>query len=148
MILYHKAKIKHFKTKKVEFYGFSHRFSARKARDFAARAISGVESEAFDSAGAHITRIKITDENNMGAAMAPAASDTIARFLKGTNTTAKDYNLILTGDFGAIGSSLLKLPKERNSRKHEKNNQEHKTAKHSNITFKCFWHFKHYFCSG
>lgn len=49
----------------------------------------------------------ITDENNMGAAMAPAACETIGRFLQGTNTSPSDYDLILTGDLGAVGTKLL-----------------------------------------
>ena len=43
----------------------------------------------------------------MGAAMAPAAADTISRFLKDTNTKPTDYDLILTGDLGRVGSELL-----------------------------------------
>ena len=43
----------------------------------------------------------------MGAAMAPAACETIARFLQGTNTKPSDYDLILTGDLGAVGKKLL-----------------------------------------
>lgn len=49
----------------------------------------------------------ITDANNMGAAMAPAAADTIATFLTQTNTTPDNYDLILTGDLGKVGSTLL-----------------------------------------
>lgn len=49
----------------------------------------------------------IKDINNMGAAMAPAAADTIERFFKETKTTSTDYDLILTGDLGAVGSTLL-----------------------------------------
>lgn len=49
----------------------------------------------------------ITDANNMGAAMAPAAADTIATFLNETQTGAGDYDLILTGDLGKVGSTLL-----------------------------------------
>lgn len=49
----------------------------------------------------------ITDSNNMGAAMAPAASETIGRFLQGTDTSPSDYDLILTGDLGAVGTKLL-----------------------------------------
>lgn len=49
----------------------------------------------------------VTDANNMGAAMAPAAADTIARFLNDTNTEPGDYDMILTGDLGAVGSELL-----------------------------------------
>lgn len=50
----------------------------------------------------------IRDANNMGAAMAPAACDTITRFLLDTKTTPEDYDMILTGDLGAVGSALLK----------------------------------------
>ena len=49
----------------------------------------------------------ITDVNNMGAAMAPAAAQTIAQFLKDTHTIPSDYDLILTGDLGSTGSQLL-----------------------------------------
>lgn len=54
-----------------------------------------------------ITDLGITDANNMGAAMAPAAADTIANFLQDTKTKPDDYDLILTGDLGAVGSELL-----------------------------------------
>lgn len=49
----------------------------------------------------------VTDANNMGAAMAPAAADTIYRFLQDTRTTPDDYDLILTGDLSAFGSEML-----------------------------------------
>lgn len=50
----------------------------------------------------------ITDANNMGAAMAPAACETICSFLKDTKTKPDDYSMILTGDLGKIGSDILK----------------------------------------
>lgn len=50
----------------------------------------------------------VTDMNNMGAAMAPAAADTIGRYLRDTGTTPKDYDLIATGDLGAVGSDLCR----------------------------------------
>ncbi len=49
----------------------------------------------------------IKDANNMGAAMAPAAADTIKTFFKDTGTSAKDYDGIFTGDLGSVGSELL-----------------------------------------
>lgn len=49
----------------------------------------------------------IKDPNNMGAAMAPAACRTISDFLNDTNTSPTDYDLILTGDLGSVGSELL-----------------------------------------
>ena len=50
----------------------------------------------------------ITDVNNMGAAMAPAAADTILNHLRDTGKSADDYDLIITGDLGALGSRILK----------------------------------------
>lgn len=54
-----------------------------------------------------ITDLGIKDANNMGAAMAPAAAKTISDFLDDTQTSAEDYDLILTGDLGYTGSTLL-----------------------------------------
>lgn len=54
-----------------------------------------------------IQDLGITDTNNMGAAMAPAAAETIIRFLKDTNTTAEDYDIVYTGDLGRVGTELL-----------------------------------------
>ena len=50
----------------------------------------------------------INDQNNMGAAMAPAACSTVARFFRDTYTSPSDYDLILTGDLGYVGSALFK----------------------------------------
>lgn len=47
-----------------------------------------------------------TDALNMGAAMAPAAADTINRHLLDLGRTADDYDLILTGDLGSVGYEL------------------------------------------
>ena len=49
----------------------------------------------------------ITDMNNMGSAMAPSACETIKSYLTDTNTQPSDYDLILTGDLGKVGSDLL-----------------------------------------
>ncbi len=54
-----------------------------------------------------IKDLGIKDANNMGAAMAPAAAETISDFLNDTNTNPEDYDLILTGDLGKVGSALL-----------------------------------------
>ncbi|MBQ6701904.1 MAG: stage V sporulation protein AD [Clostridia bacterium] len=57
----------------------------------------------------------ITDINNMGAAMAPAAIDTLTRYFTQTNTHPLDYDLILTGDLGYEGHRIVKeLMYERN----------------------------------
>ena len=50
----------------------------------------------------------ITDVNNMGAAMAPAAAHTILTHLREMGRGVSDYDLILTGDLGALGSRILK----------------------------------------
>ena len=50
----------------------------------------------------------ITDSNNMGAAMAPAAYDTLSAFFRDTQTGPKDYDLILTGDLGELGHDIVR----------------------------------------
>ena len=49
----------------------------------------------------------ITDLNNMGAAMAGAAYDTLTRHTKHRGTHPQDYDVIITGDLGQVGSDLL-----------------------------------------
>ena len=49
----------------------------------------------------------INDANNMGAAMAPAAEDTLVRYFTATDTRPADYDLIVTGDLGFEGGSIL-----------------------------------------
>lgn len=49
----------------------------------------------------------IKDVNNMGAAMAPAACDTLRQFFADTGKTVDDYDLILTGDLGKLGKEIL-----------------------------------------
>lgn len=39
--------------------------------------------------------------------LAPAAADTIGTFLQDTDSLPEDYDIILTGDLGTIGSELL-----------------------------------------
>jgi len=55
-----------------------------------------------------IEDLGIKDANNMGAAMAPAAARTIAGFLNDTGASPDELDMILTGDLGVVGSSLLK----------------------------------------
>ena len=49
----------------------------------------------------------IKDAYHMGAAMAPAAADTIYRHLLNTKRSADYYDLILTGDLGIYGKKIL-----------------------------------------
>lgn len=49
----------------------------------------------------------ISDVNNMGAAMAPSACSSIKEHLNNTGRKVKDYDLIVTGDLGKLGSEIL-----------------------------------------
>lgn len=49
----------------------------------------------------------ITDANNMGAAMAPAAVESIICHLEDTGKKPTDFDAIITGDLGTFGSELL-----------------------------------------
>ncbi len=49
----------------------------------------------------------INDANNMGAAMAPAAEDTLVRYFRETETHPRDYDQIVTGDLGYEGGTIL-----------------------------------------
>lgn len=49
----------------------------------------------------------VTDQNNMGAAMAPAAADTIGAHFDDLGRSFDDYDLIVTGDLGHLGRDLL-----------------------------------------
>ena len=49
-----------------------------------------------------------TDPLNMGAAMAPAAADTILRYFQDTGWEPNAFDLILTGDLGQIGLELCR----------------------------------------
>ena len=60
----------------------------------------------------HITTGKIvdagvTDANNMGAAMAPAAYETLKAHFEDTGRTPSDYDAIVTGDLGKIGHDIV-----------------------------------------
>ena len=60
----------------------------------------------------HVTTGKIVDKgvidaNNMGAAMAPAAYDTLCALFRDTRTKPEDYDLIVTGDLGRLGHQIV-----------------------------------------
>ncbi len=54
-----------------------------------------------------ITDPGVTDANNMGAAMAPAAARTIMDYFRDTGRTPSEFDGIFTGDLGVVGSNLL-----------------------------------------
>lgn len=49
----------------------------------------------------------VSDANNMGAAMAPAAYDTLSTFFKDTGIKPDFFDAIVTGDLGKVGSRIL-----------------------------------------
>lgn len=54
-----------------------------------------------------ITDMGIKDANNMGAAMAPAALATIKAHFHDLHSNAADFDLIVTGDLGLVGTEAL-----------------------------------------
>lgn len=54
-----------------------------------------------------VTDYDVKDVNNMGAAMAPAAMSTLVTHFENTKTKPNDYDLIVTGDLGKLGSEIL-----------------------------------------
>ena len=74
--------------------------------------LSGAEDAPALCRVTHVTIGKVTDmgqadANNMGAAMAPAAADTLRRHFADTGRRAADYDLIITGDLGQVGHDIL-----------------------------------------
>lgn len=51
----------------------------------------------------------LSDTNDMGSAMAPAAADTLLRHLEDTGRSIGDYDLVLTGDLSAQGSKMFRM---------------------------------------
>ena len=49
----------------------------------------------------------VTDANNMGAAMAPAAYDTLSTLLADLGAQPRDFDCIVTGDLGHVGADIL-----------------------------------------
>ena len=54
-----------------------------------------------------VTDLGITDANNMGSAMAPAAFDTIRTHFDDLHRGPEDFDLIVTGDLGSLGKEVL-----------------------------------------
>lgn len=55
-----------------------------------------------------IVDMGITDANNMGAAMAPAAADTLRHYFKESGSSPDDFDMILTGDLGCEGNAICR----------------------------------------
>jgi len=56
----------------------------------------------------NVTDYGVLDIANMGAAMAPSSMVSLVNFFKDTNTSPDDYDLIVTGDLGKLGSDILR----------------------------------------
>ena len=54
-----------------------------------------------------VTDFDVKDANNMGAAMAPAAYETISAHFDDLHLAPSDYDLIVTGDLGMMGKEIL-----------------------------------------
>ena len=54
-----------------------------------------------------IVDMGITDINNMGAAMAPAAYDTLTKYFEETGKKPEAFDLIVTGDLGKEGHGII-----------------------------------------
>ena len=68
---------------------------------------SGARAVLTHTTCGRVIDLGITDQNNMGAAMAPAAADTIAAHLRDMGRRFEDYDLVVTGDLGHLGRDLL-----------------------------------------
>jgi len=78
--------------------------------------VTGAGASLLSSSGngpyiTHVTTGKIidmgiNDSNNMGAAMAPAAADTIYAHFDSTGILPDSYDLIITGDLGYVGLEI------------------------------------------
>ena len=105
----------HFSTAERQFrfplsYGGQRTPTAQWTCTASGAVILSRESGTVGVAGGCIGRIadlSVSDINNMGSAMAPAAADTIQRYLAATGTSPADYDFIVTGDLGLVGSPLL-----------------------------------------
>lgn len=50
----------------------------------------------------------VHDINNMGAAMMPAAASTLLAYFRAFDASPQDFDAVLTGDLGEVGSELLR----------------------------------------
>ncbi|MDO4270672.1 MAG: stage V sporulation protein AD [Eubacteriales bacterium] len=54
-----------------------------------------------------MVELGVKDANNMGAAMAPAAYDTLKTLLDDLDAAPRDFDCIVTGDLGHVGADIL-----------------------------------------
>lgn len=105
----------HFSTAERQFraplsYGGQRTPTSQWTCTAAGAAVLTGETGAIEIAGGcigKITDMGVSDMTDMGSAMAPAAADTIQRYLEATGTRPSDYTYIVTGDLGIHGSRML-----------------------------------------
>jgi stage V sporulation protein AD len=110
------ATASHFATAERQ-YRFPLEYGAQRP-PYAQRTVTGAGCSIVSSGGngalitsatiGKVVDYGIDDLSNMGAAMAPAAMDTMYAMFKETDTAPEDYDLILTGDLGKLGSDILR----------------------------------------
>lgn len=66
----------------------------------------------------------ISDANNMGAAMAPAAADTLTAHFRDMGRRPSDYDRVVTGDLGQVGSDILRELMKKNGYDIEQNHMD------------------------
>lgn len=69
--------------------------------------LDGIGPKVISATIGNVVDMGLTDPFNMGAAMAPAAANTIEAHFKDLDVSAADYDLIITGDLGSTGHNLL-----------------------------------------
>ena len=67
----------------------------------------GGEAQLTQATFGSVIDLGVNDPNDMGSAMAPAAADTIIQHFIDLQRGPQDYDLILSGDLGEVGKSLL-----------------------------------------
>ena len=104
----------HYQTAERQFrypteLGIQRKQTAHRTVTGAAAAIIGTSGGGPALTGITVGKVidaGVKDINDMGAAMAPAAVDTIERHFSDTGRKSDYYDLIVTGDLGSIGKSL------------------------------------------
>ena len=68
---------------------------------------SGTGTRVTHATVGRVIDLGVKDSSNMGAAMAPAAADTILTHFRERGCDTNEYDLVVTGDLGSIGYALL-----------------------------------------
>lgn len=79
-------------------------FVVANERDVTPDAVLACVADAFPGI---VVEKGVTDAANMGAAMAPAAADTLLNYFDATSTSPDDYDMVISGDLGKEGVSIL-----------------------------------------